>query len=81
MKTERLKTYSINIRRKDELQYGQWITAPTEEDAINLFVSEYLSIKFIREEEEEELDILRRENTELRAEIATLRAYARSISK
>lgn len=74
MKTEPLKTYKVSVKRKDELQYGQWITAPTKEDAINLFVGEYLDVQFIRVEEEPEVEILRRQNTELRAEIATIKA-------
>lgn len=74
---EPLKTFSVQVRRKDELQYGQWITAPTKEDAINLFVAEYLDVRFVRTEIEPEIDILRRENTELRSEIATLKAFVR----
>lgn len=75
--TERLKTFRLNVRRKEELQYGQWITAPTKEDAINLFVAEYLDVKFISENEEPEIDTLRRQNTELRAEVDTLKAMIR----
>ena len=78
MKTEPLKTYSVKVRKKDELQYGQWITAPTKEDAINLFVAEYLDVRFVRVEEEAELEILRRKNTELQAEIDTLKAFIRN---
>ena len=78
MKTEPLKTYKIQVRRKEELQHGQWITAPTKEDAINLFVAEYLDVRFVCVEEEAELDILRRQNTELRAEIDTLKAFLRN---
>lgn len=78
MKTEPLKTYSVKVRRKDELQYGQWITAPTKEDAINLFVAEYLDVRFVRVEEEEAIETLRRQNTELKAEIDTLKAYIRN---
>lgn len=75
--TERLKTFRVIVRRKDELQYGQWITAPTKEDAINLFVAEYLDVRFVREESEPEIDTLRRQNTELRAEVDTLKAMLR----
>ena len=78
MKTEPLKTYSVKVRKKDELQYGQWITAPTKEDAINLFVAEYLDVRFVRVEEEAEVEILRRKNTELQAEIDTLKAFIRN---
>lgn len=81
MKTEPLKTYSVQVRRKDELQYGQWITAPTKEDAINLFVAEYLDVRFVRVEEEAEVETLRRKNTELQAEIDTLKAFLRDKSK
>jgi len=78
MKTEPLKTYRVQVRKKDELQYGQWITAPTKEDAINLFVGEYLDVRFVRVEEEEAVETLRRQNTELQAEIDTLKAYIRN---
>lgn len=76
--SEPLKTYRVNVRRKDELQYGQWITAPSEEDAINLFVAEYLDVRFVRHEREPELETLRRQITELRAENDTLKAYIRN---
>lgn len=78
MKTEPLKTYKVQVRRKDELQYGQYITAPTKEDAINLFVAEYLDVRFVKQEEEPELETLRRQNTELRSEIDTLKAFLRN---
>ena len=78
MKTEPLKTYRVQVRKKDELQYGQWITAPTKEDAINLFVAEYLDVRFVRVEEEQQVETLRRQNTELQAEIDTLKAHIRS---
>ena len=81
MKTEPLKTYRVQVRRKDELQYGQWITAPTKEDAINLFVAEYLDVRFVRVEEEEAVETLRRQNTELQAEVDTLKAYIRGQEK
>ena len=81
MKTEPLKTYSVKVRKKDELQYGQWITAPTKEDAINLFVAEYLDVRFVRVEEESAIEILRRQNTELQAEVDTLKAYIRGQEK
>lgn len=81
MKTEPLKTYRVQVRKKDELQYGQWITAPTKEDAINLFVAEYLDVRFVRVEEEEAVETLRRQNTELQAEVDTLKAYIRGQEK
>ena len=81
MKTEPLKTYRVQVRRKDELQYGQWITAPTKEDAINLFVAEYLDVRFVRVEEEEAVETLRRQNTELQSEVDTLKAYIRGLDK
>ena len=81
MKTEPLKTYRVQVRKKDELQYGQWITAPTKEDAINLFVAEYLDVRFVRVEEEEQIETLRRQNTELQAEIDTLKAHIRNKEK
>ena len=81
MKTEPLKTYRVQVRRKDELQYGQWITAPTKEDAINLFVAEYLDVRFVRVEEEQAIETLRRQNTELQAEVDTLKAYIRGQEK
>ena len=81
MKQEPLKTYSIRVLRKDELLYGQWITAPTKADAISLFVNEYLDVRFVRVEEEEEVETLRRQNTELRSEIDTLKAFLRNKEK
>lgn len=81
MKTEPLKTYRVQVRKKDELQYGQWITAPTKEDAINLFVAEYLDVRFVRVEEEQAIETLRRQNTELQAEVDTLKAYIRGQEK
>ena len=73
--TEPLKTYSIRVRKQDELKYGQWVTAPTQEEAVDLFINEYLDVRFVKDETE--MDRLRRENTELRSEIATLKAIAR----
>lgn len=74
--TEPLKTYSIRVRRQDELKYGQWVTAPTEEEAVKLFINEYLDVRFVKDETEAEK--LRRENTELRSEIDTLKAFLRN---
>ena len=48
--TEPLKTYSIRILDYDTLRYGQHITAPDEETALKLFVEEFLSVKFVRDE-------------------------------
>ena len=45
-----LNTYSIRVKFQDELRYGQWITAPTEEEATNLFIENYLDVRFVREE-------------------------------
>ena len=47
--TERLKTYQVKVKFLDDLKYGEFITAPSEEEAIKLFVEEYLYIASERE--------------------------------
>ena len=42
--TEPLKTYHVKVKYLDDLKYGEFITAPSEEEAINLFVEEYLYV-------------------------------------
>jgi hypothetical protein len=42
--TDRLTTYQIKVKFMDSLKYGQFVTAPSEEEAIKLFVEEYLYI-------------------------------------
>jgi len=42
--TEPLRTYHLKVKFMDQLQYGQFITAPTEEEAIKLFLEEYVYI-------------------------------------
>lgn len=48
--TEKLSTYHLKVKFMDELRYGQFITAPTKEDAIKLFLEEYVYIASEREE-------------------------------
>ncbi len=48
--SDKLKTYHLKVKFMDELRYGQFITAPTEEEAIKLFIEEYVYIKSEREE-------------------------------
>ena len=77
--TKQLNTYSIRVKFQDELKYGQWITAPSKEEATNLFVEEYLDVRFVREETKslegnEEVIELNRQILELQAQLATLRA-------
>ena len=48
--TEKLKTYHLKVKFMDELQYGQFITAPTKEEAIQLFLDEYVYIASEREQ-------------------------------
>ena len=47
--TERLKTYQVKVKFLNDLKYGEFITAPSEEEAIKLFVEEYLYIASERE--------------------------------
>ena len=47
---EKLKTFNVVVRDLDDLRYGQFITAPTEEEAIKLFVEEYIYVRSSREE-------------------------------
>ena len=42
--TEPLKTYHLKVKFLDDLRYGEFITAPTEEEAIKLFIEEYIYI-------------------------------------
>ena len=75
-----LKTYNVVVKFLDDLKYGQFITAPSEEEAIQLFVEEYL---YIRNGENDCIDIyetinrLRKENLELQSEVDTLKAQIR----
>jgi hypothetical protein len=48
--TEKLKTYHLKVKFMDELKYGQFITAPTKEEAIELFLEEYVYIASEREQ-------------------------------
>ena len=48
--SEKLKTYHVKVKFLNELRYGQFITAPTEEEAMKLFIEEYIYIKSEREE-------------------------------
>ena len=48
--TEKLKTYHLKVKFMDELKYGQFITAPTKEKAIELFLEEYVYIASEREQ-------------------------------
>ncbi len=48
--TEKLKTYHLKVKFMDELTYGQFITAPTKEEAIQLFLDEYVYIASEREQ-------------------------------
>jgi len=47
--TELLKTYQIKVKCMDDLKYGEFITAPSKEEAIELFVEEYIHIVSERE--------------------------------
>ena len=47
--TEPLKTYQVKVKYLRDLMYGQFITAPSEEEAIKLFVEEYLYVATVRE--------------------------------
>lgn len=41
---EKLKTYQIKVKFLDDLRYGEFITAPSEEEALKLFIEEYIYI-------------------------------------
>lgn len=43
--TEPLKTYNMRLKFWGDHRYPQQITAPTEEEAIRLWVEEYLDIR------------------------------------
>ncbi len=42
--TDRLKTYQLKVKFLDNLKYGKFITAPSEEEAIALFIEEFIYI-------------------------------------
>ncbi len=48
--TEPLKRYQVKVKFLDDLRYGEFITAPSEEEALRLFVEEYLYIASEREQ-------------------------------
>ena len=48
--TEPLKTYHVKVKFLDDLRYGEFITAPSEEEALKLFVEEYLYVSSGREQ-------------------------------
>ena len=48
--SEKLKTYNIVVKFMDELKHGQFVTAPSEEEALKLFIDEYIYIKSERGE-------------------------------
>jgi len=48
--TDRLKTYHLKVKYIEDLKYGEFITAPTEEEAIKLFIEEYIYISSVTEE-------------------------------
>lgn len=45
-----LNTYQIRVKFWDDHRYPQQITAPTEEEALKLWVEEYLHVRHLREE-------------------------------
>ena len=47
--TDKLTTYQIKVKFMENLKYGQFVTAPSEEEAIKLFVEEYLYVASERE--------------------------------
>ncbi|AOV61997.1 hypothetical protein BOW86_gp073 [Synechococcus phage S-CAM7] len=48
--TKPLKTYHVKVKFLDDLKYGEFITAPSEKEALKLFVEEYLYVASEREE-------------------------------
>ena len=49
--SEPLNTYSVKVQYWTDHRYPQWITAPTEEEAIKLWVEQYLFVKKVRTED------------------------------
>lgn len=80
--TESLKTYHIKVKFLPELRYGEFITAPSEEEAIQLFLDEYVYISSVRDEAngqqvQTEIEALKQRNLELQAQLATIQAMYR----
>lgn len=46
--SERLKTYSVRLKFHDDHMYPQHITVPTREEAIELWVQEFLDIREVK---------------------------------
>jgi len=45
-----LNTYQIRVKFWSDHRYPQQITAPTEEEALKLWIEEYLHVRHLREE-------------------------------
>ena len=48
--TDPLNTYSIRVKFLTDHRYPMQITAPTEEEALKLWIEEFLHVKHVREE-------------------------------
>jgi hypothetical protein len=48
--TEKLKTYHLRLKFLEDLRYGQFFTAKSEEDAMKQFLDEYVYIQSERKE-------------------------------
>ena len=46
--TEPLNTYSVRVKFWSDHRYPQQITAPTEEEALKLWIEEYLDVRTVR---------------------------------
>lgn len=42
--TERLTTYQVKVKFMEQLKYGSFITAPNEEEALKLFIEEFVYV-------------------------------------
>ena len=74
-----MKRYHVIVKFLDDLKYGKFIEASSEEGAIRRFVDDYIYIwdgenTFPLQHTMEELQ---RENEELKAELSTLKAQIR----
>lgn len=49
--SEPLNTYSVRVKFWSDHRYPQQITAPTEEEALKLWIEEYLDVRKVRTED------------------------------
>jgi len=69
--------YHVKVKFLDELKHGRFIEASSEEGAIRQFVDDYIYVSHGENKTLTTLGDLQRENEELKAELATLKAQIR----